>query len=148
MTFEGDQDFPLAPVDLWPRLSNAGFLVDCIPDAMIQGQPEASRAQCTVRPGFAFVRGSLEVTLEVAESRANDFIRVAAVSKGIGSSSEVEATLGISPRDTGSRVHWQVEVKKLGGLLKAVPTGLVRGAAQKVIADIWTQTTLKLAAES
>lgn len=145
MTFEGDQDFPLGPAELWARLSDARFLVDCVPDAIVQGQPEAARAQCTVRPGFAFVRGSLDVTLQVAEARASDLIRVVAVSKGIGSSSEVEARLAIAPLDTGSRVHWQVEVQKLGGLLKAVPSGLVRGAAHKVIADIWTQTVQKVA---
>jgi len=148
MTFEGEQDFPLSAAELWPRLSDARFLVDCVPDAIVQGQPEAVRAQCIVRPGFAFVRGSLDVTLEIAEARANELIRVVALSKGIGSRSEVEARLTISDRDSGSRVHWQVEVKKLGGLLKAVPSGLIRGAAQKVIADMWTQTTLKLAESS
>ena len=30
-----------------------------------------------------------------------------------------------------TRVHWKAEVKQLGGLLKAVPAGLIRGAAQK-----------------
>src|SRR5262245_43469060 len=60
MTFEGDQDFPLGPAELWPRLRDARFLVDCIPDAIVQGEPQPARGQCTVRPGFAFVRGSLD----------------------------------------------------------------------------------------
>ena len=32
---------------------------------------------------------------------------------------------------------WRAEVKSLGGLLKMVPSGLIRGAAQKVIEDVW-----------
>jgi hypothetical protein len=36
-------------------------------------------------------------------------------------------------------------VKSLGGLLKMIPTGLVRGAAEKVINDAWNRVTEKLA---
>lgn len=144
MIFEGDQDFPHSPTELQDRLSDARFLVQCIPDSMVQGAPEATRSRCIVRPGFSFIRGSLDVTLEVAEAAPVQPIRIVAISKGIGSSSEVEATLAVSPQDAGSRVHWKVEVKKLGGLLKAVPSGLIRGAAQKVIADVWEQVQQQL----
>ena len=40
--------------------------------------------------------------------------------------------------DGGSRVAWRVDVTELGGLLKAVPQGLIKAAAQKVITDAWT----------
>jgi len=39
--------------------------------------------------------------------------------------------------ETGTRVRWVAEVTHLGGLLKLVPQGLVRGAAEKVINDVW-----------
>jgi carbon monoxide dehydrogenase subunit G len=58
-------------------------------------------------------------------------------SKGIGSSSEVETALDLSPCEQGTKVAWRAEVKSLGGLLKMVPSGLIRGAAQKVIEDVW-----------
>ena len=38
------------------------------------------------------------------------------------------------------------EVTALGGLLKMVPPGLVRGAAEKVVNDAWNRVTEKLAA--
>ena len=66
-------------------------------------------------------------------------------SKGIGSSSTVEATLVLAALgETATRVHWVAEVKELGGLLKLVPSGLIRGAAQKVIADAWTAAEAKM----
>ena len=58
-------------------------------------------------------------------------------SKGIGTSSEVETTLTIVETEIGSRVRWAADVKRLGGLLKAVPSGLISGAAQKTIEDVW-----------
>jgi hypothetical protein len=35
-------------------------------------------------------------------------------------------------------------VKNLGGLLKMVPGGLIRGSANKVIEDVWTGVAQKL----
>jgi carbon monoxide dehydrogenase subunit G len=65
-------------------------------------------------------------------------------SKGIGSSSEVETALTLTPHEQGTKIRWTADVKSLGGLLKMVPTGLIRGAANKVIEDTWTGVTTKL----
>jgi carbon monoxide dehydrogenase subunit G len=135
--FEGDRDFPLSPLDLWSKLRDAGFLVTCIPDATVQGEPRPDKAMCSVRPGFAFVSGTLDTTVEILEAKEPSDLRYLLTSKGIGSSSEVETVLRIAGTDSGSRVHWTADVKRLGGLLKVVPSGLIRGAAQKVIEDVW-----------
>ncbi|HWY88166.1 MAG TPA: SRPBCC domain-containing protein [Gemmataceae bacterium] len=135
--FEGDRDFPLSPVDLWAKLRDARFLVTCIPEATVQGEPERDKAACSVRPGFAFAGGSLDTTVEILDGREPAELRFRLSSKGIGTSSEVETVLTIAAAAGGSRVHWVADVKQLGGLLKAVPSGLIRGAAQKTIADIW-----------
>jgi carbon monoxide dehydrogenase subunit G len=144
MQFTGDRDFGQSPADLWTKLSDARFLVECIPDTTATGQPEKNRAQCQVRPGVSFVRGSLDVNLEVAEAVEATSVRFVIASKGIGSAADVETTLAFGPHEGGTRVHWEAEVKRLGGLLKAVPAGLIRGAAQKVIADIWESVSKKL----
>ena len=43
--------------------------------------------------------------------------------------------LRLSPQGSGTHLEWEADIKELGGLLKAVPKGLVLAAAQKVIAD-------------
>jgi carbon monoxide dehydrogenase subunit G len=78
------------------------------------------------------------VTLQVTLAAEPTSLRWLLSSKGIGTSSDVEAVLALAPHGEGTRVHWQAEVTRLGGLLKAVPAGLIRGAAQKVIDDVWT----------
>ena len=60
--------------------------------------------------------------------------------------SPAERGLALTPQDSGTRVHWTADVKDLGGLLKAVPRGLVQAAAQKVIADAWEAAARQLAA--
>jgi carbon monoxide dehydrogenase subunit G len=145
--FEGDRDLALAPADAWAKLTDARFLVQCIPDVDQVKEVQADRAALVLRPGFAFVRGTLDVTLQVVDAVAPTSARVLLHSKGIGSTSDVEATLTLAPQGEGTRVHWVTEVKALGGLLKMVPSGLIRGAAQKVIGDVWNNIEAKLATQ-
>lgn len=146
LRFEGDRRFPRPPADVFAKLTDARFLVPCIPDVDSVKTLEAGRAELVLRPGFAFVRGTLEVTMRVLDAAAPTSARVELVSKGIGSSSEVHATLAFAPDGEGTAVHWVAEVKSLGGLLKLVPGGLIRGAAEKVINDAWTRVEAAVAA--
>jgi carbon monoxide dehydrogenase subunit G len=142
--FEGDKDISLARADLSAKLGDARFLVQCIPGAEAVSEAEPDRAVCTLRPGFSFVRGTLDVTLRVVERVPGSSTRLTLHSKGIGSTSEVEAVLTYTDHNGGTRVHWSTDITQLGGLLKAVPQGLIRGAAQKVIADVWVNVEAKV----
>jgi carbon monoxide dehydrogenase subunit G len=144
LRFDGERVFALAPADLWRKLTDARFLVRCIPDVEAVKHVDADRAELVLRPGFSFVRGTLEVTLQVVDKVEPTSARVLLHSKGIGSSSDVEATLALTPHDGGTSVRWVAEVKALGGLLKLVPAGLIRGAAQKVVGDAWNAVEAKL----
>ena len=41
-------------------------------------------------------------------------------------------------------MQWTGAVRELGGLLKAVPSGLIQAAAQKVIAEVWAGIKARL----
>src|SRR5581483_1568715 len=97
--FEGDNDFPQPPSEIRARLSDARFLVECIPGVESLREASPTRAVCILRPGFSFVRGTLEITLQVSDAVADASLRVLAHSKGIGSSNDVETTLTLSPQD-------------------------------------------------
>jgi carbon monoxide dehydrogenase subunit G len=144
--FEGDKDFVQTPTELAARLSDPRFLVQAIPDLQSVTRAEAEEAVFVLRPGVSFVRGTLEVTLRVLEAVAGKSVRFSARSKGIGSTSAVEAGLQFAAEGAGTRVHWTADVTELGGLLKAVPQGLVKASAHKVIADVWSALEAKLAA--
>jgi carbon monoxide dehydrogenase subunit G len=133
--FEGDKDFPQPPDQLWDKLSDARFLAGCVPGVETVSQAEREKVVCTLRPGFAFVRGTLELTLQVADAVPGRSARLLLHSKGIGSTSDVEADLTLAAQTGGTRMHWAVDIKSLGGLLKAVPQGLIKASAQKVIVD-------------
>jgi carbon monoxide dehydrogenase subunit G len=146
--FEGEKDFPQPPDELWAKLGDARFLVQCIPDVESVVEVESDRARMALRPGFSFVRGTLEATLRVVDAVPPEKARYLISNKGIGSSADVEATITLAPQSGGTRVRWTAEVKALGGLLKMVPSGLIRGAAQKVVNDTWSAVEAKLNAPS
>lgn len=145
LRFEGDRRFARPAADVFAKLTDARFLVPCVPDVSAVKALEADRAELVLRPGFAFVRGTLEVVMQVLDPVPPRAARVVLTSKGIGSSSEVHATLALDEADGTTTVHWAAEVKSLGGLLKMVPGGLISGAAQKVINDAWDRIDQALA---
>jgi carbon monoxide dehydrogenase subunit G len=142
--FEGDRGFTLPPDQLWSRLSDARFLIQCLPDVESVSVTEPDRAVLVLRPGLAFVRGLLDLTLQVTEKKPPESARFLLTTRGIGSSSTVAAQIHLTPTAVGSDVHWTVEVQELGGLLKMVPAGLIRGAAEKVINDVWKSVAAQL----
>jgi uncharacterized protein len=147
LRFEGDTDLPQPPAAVFARLSDARFLVQCIPGVEQIKKSEPAESTCILRPGFSFVRGTLEITMQVVEALEATTIRALAHARGIGSSNDVEAVLSFAPQDGGTRVHWTANVTNLAGLLRAIPQGLLRGAAQKVIADVWESVKVKLPGE-
>jgi carbon monoxide dehydrogenase subunit G len=144
LRFEGDRELPQSPAEVWQRLSDARFLLHCVPDVESVTQSQADKAVCVIRPGLAFVRGTLQLTLQRVEAVPGSSVLWQLHTKGIGSSTDVEATLSLEAHEAGTHVHWMAEIKNLGGLLKAVPQGLIKAAAQKVIDDVWTAVDREL----
>src|SRR3954466_11967962 len=112
--FEGERTFTQAPDQLWPKMRDAAFLAQCIPDGSPHEGGTRDRAVCTVHPGFSFMRGSLDVTIETLESTEPTALAFSLKSKGIGSSSDVETSLTLAPHENGTKIHWRAEVKNLG----------------------------------
>jgi carbon monoxide dehydrogenase subunit G len=144
LQFSGERDFHRPPAEVWAKLRDLQFLVGCIPDVEPGSQIDKDSARFTIRPGFSFVRGKLEANLQLAEAVEGEKLRYAVHSKGVGSSSEVVTELTLAPQGQGTRVRWSAEITQLGGLLKAVPRGLIQAAAQKVIADVWTNLAARI----
>jgi carbon monoxide dehydrogenase subunit G len=144
LLFEGERRFGMAPEQLWPKLRDASFLVHCIPDATVHGTPTRDRAECLVRPGFTFVRGQLETSIQILDAQEPAQVKFALASKGVGSQAAIETALALEPSESGTLVRWTADVTQLGGLLKMVPAGLIRGAAQQVIGQVWDSIETKL----
>ncbi len=144
IAFEGDREFARPLVEVARKLGDAEFLVGCIPDVESVTKADPVEATCIIRPQFAFVRGTMELSIRVVEVLPGQSVKLLLHSKGMGNTSTVEASLTFAAQGEGTRVHWQAQVTERGGLLKMVPEGLIRGAAQKIIADAWLAVERRL----
>ena len=144
LRFEDDKRSMAEPSTCWAKLTDLQFLTRCIPNIESVAESRPDQVRFKLRPGVSFVRGSLEVTIKLAGIEPGKSARYSIHSQGIGSSSNVEVLLTLAPEENGSHLHWTVDVKSLGGLMKALPQGLIKASAQKVMGDIWSAVEKKL----
>lgn len=144
MEYSGEERFENVPEEIWDALTNPEFLCQCFPGVDRVAHVDSRSATVVVRPGFSFIRGTLEVKFEFGELNAPVHGDVSIELKGIGISAWFEARFQISPCQGGSRVAWSVREQELGGLLKAVSPGLIQAAGQKVALDTWSSIRSRL----
>src|SRR6516165_5187114 len=109
MQFAGDREVPLPPERVWPKLSDAAFLVHCLSDVeVVRAGPDV--AEWKVRPGLAFAGGTLDVTMTITERHPPTEMRSKLTSKGIGATSTATTHLSLAPADAGTRIHWEAEI--------------------------------------
>ena len=144
--FEGVQSFPLPVAEVAAKLSDAGFLAHCVPDAQVS-EATPDRAVGKVKPKLSFLTGGLTLTAEVTARDPGKSVAYSILSKVIGASSTVATRLEFKEAEGGgTAVHWTGDLVAVTGLLKMVPHGLMEGAAKKVIEEVWSSVAAKLKA--
>jgi uncharacterized protein len=126
------------------RLSDAGFLANCLPEATVS-EATPDKAAWKIRPKLAFLTGSLNVEMTTTGREAGKSASFKVFAKALGASSTVTSTLTFAEAGTGTAVHWIGDLIEVTGLLKMVPKGLLQSSAQKVIDDVWNAVAAKLA---
>ena len=143
--FEGDESFPLPPADVAAKLSDAAFLVGCLPDATVS-EATADRAAWKIKPKLAFVSGTLDTVMTATARDPGTAVEFTVHTKAVGAGSTVVTRLAFAPSGGGTAVHWTGDLTEVTGLLKMVPKGLLQGTAEKVVADVWDAVRAKLTA--
>lgn len=142
--FEGDKSFALPIDEVAAKLSDAGFLAKCLPDVEVT-EATPDKAAWKLKPKLSFLTGTLQVEMTTMEREVGQSVAFKVFAKAMGASSTVVTRLIFKKADGGdTAVHWTGDLEQVTGLLKVVPKGLLQGAAQKVIDDVWAAVTAKL----
>ena len=141
--FQGVKSFDLPIAIVTSKLSDAAWLVGCLPEAQVTGATP-DRVAWKLKPKLSFITGSLDATIEAAQREPGKSVTFRIVSKAIGASSTTVARLEFHETATGADVQWTGELVEVTGLLKMVPKGLIQGTAEKVIEDVWTAVNARL----
>jgi carbon monoxide dehydrogenase subunit G len=89
--------------------------------------------------------GGLNAEMTATARELGKSVAFRVVTKAMGAGSVVATHLTFREAEGMTHVHWTGEIVEVTGLLKAVPNGLLQGTAQKVIEDVWTAVTARLA---
>ena len=125
--FEGDRSFKLPLAEVAAKLSDAGFLVHCLPDMEVT-EATPDRARWKLRPKLSFLTGTLDAEIVAAAREPGQHVTFKVAAKTMGGSSTVVTTLAFQEAaDGGTAVHWTGDLTEVTGLLKMVPKGLLQG---------------------
>jgi uncharacterized protein len=142
--FEGVESFPLPVAEVAAKLSDAGFLAHCVPDAQVT-EATPDKAVGKIKPKLSFLTGHLTLSADVIARDPGKSVAFQLVTKTIGASSTVTTKLEFKEAEgSGTAVHWNGDLVAVTGLLKMVPKGLMEGSAKKVIEDVWDALRQKL----
>ena len=142
--FGGEESFAAPPNRLFGVLTDFEMLAATIPDLVTSERPDAQTLQCVVKPRFSFLRATLRLTISLTDLDPPRSATMHVAGQGIGVSVEVTSSLNIEPVGSGSRLRWTARLDKTGGLLATIPTGLIQGAADKVIRQGWQKVRERL----
>jgi len=137
MNFAGTEHFDVSPAALWARLNDMAFIASVIPDVDKVDRLEPTGFTCKVRPRFSFLTGSLELSFAVVDSVPIEKLVVRSRGKGIGAAIVVDIEIHLAPAARGTDLNWTGTIVSRDGLLKPIGTGLIQGAAERVIQNLW-----------
>ncbi|REK17891.1 MAG: hypothetical protein DWQ37_05040 [Planctomycetota bacterium] len=144
MEFGGEERFAASPEQVYALLTDLDAMGKTIPDLVSAEKVDERTLKCVVRPGFSFLRGTMKLTVALAECEPPQRAAMNVDAKGIGVSMRIASQMHIVPESEGTRLEWQARIEQLKGLISAVSPGLIKAAADQVIRHAWDQVRKQL----
>ena len=137
MKFAGQETFSQPPGEIWEKVSDLQFMSRFIPDLDRLEEVDSDHLRCRVKPKFAFLTGSLQLQFTVLQRDQPNHLKISIVGKKIGAGLTLEVTLSLVT-DPQTCLSWEAEIQQRTGLLKPIGNSLIQGAAENIIASLWT----------
>ncbi len=142
--FGGEEVFAAPPERVFAVLTDLDALAASIPDLVSADRPDANTLHCVVKPGFSFLRGTLRLTISMADVQTPRSATMTVAARGIGVSMLVRSSIEVEPAGAGSRLRWSARLEQMTGLLSSVSPGLVKAAADQTIRNAWRRVRDRL----
>jgi carbon monoxide dehydrogenase subunit G len=142
--FGGTEHFAASPERVYALLTDLDGMAAVIPDAVSTERVGANVLKCVVRPGFSFLRGTMRLSIALADCQAPERASMKVDAQGIGMALGVVSQLAIFGEGEGSRLEWSANIESRKGLIAAVSPNLIKAAADQVIRHAWNQVRKQL----
>lgn len=136
LIFRGEEEIAAKRDRVWLSITNTETLGKLIPNLEKILAIDERGLKCKIRPGFSFVRGTMDLQIRLENLQASDSAKMIIDATGVGTRIEVHSTIQLQDRGESTLLVWTAEVIP-HGLLSHVSEGLLRGAANQLIRELF-----------
>src|SRR5690242_16525418 len=97
MQFNGEEIIAAPPPRVYEVVTDLDGLPASIPDLVSSEKVDPNTLQCTVRPGFSFLRGTMKLKISLADAAPPESVTMKIDSAGIGVSMKITSKLKLEP---------------------------------------------------
>jgi carbon monoxide dehydrogenase subunit G len=137
LEFGGEEHFAARPERVFDVITDLDLLAQHIPDIVSANRLDEHTLECIVRPGFAFLRGTMRMTIQLTELVRPRSACMRIDASGIGQTIRIVSRSLIEPEGAGALLRWQAQVVERRGLVATISKALIQAAAGQVIRDAW-----------
>jgi carbon monoxide dehydrogenase subunit G len=148
LTFGGEEHFAASPDRVFALLTDLGVLARLMPDLVSAKRIDERTLDCVVRPGVSFLRGTLRLSISLAELKPPESAAMHLTARGIGTKIGVESQLNLHADPAGTKLVWSSKVVELSGLVATISRWLIAAAAQQQISEMWRRIQAELGGQA
>lgn len=150
LQFSGSEQFAAAPEVVFDYLTDLDRLEQHLPDLVSSSRTDDAKMECTLRPGLSFLRGTVDLVIDILQTEPPRFAVMRAKISGVGQSMIVKSSIQLQAvqlpgQGDGTRVDWTIDVRERTGLLASVSPTLIKAAAERIIVESFRRVGEKLA---
>jgi len=135
--YDGSFEVPVSKQKVFDFIMDPERITSIFPDVQDVKVIDANNFTLKAKVGISFIRGMMDVKLNIAERTPPAFAKMKAKGNGLSSSVELENTFTLEDAagGSGTLVKWAADAK-IAGLMASVGSRLIDAAAQKYVAEI------------
>jgi carbon monoxide dehydrogenase subunit G len=145
MHYDGSFEVPMPKEKVYDFVMDPMKITSIFPDVQDVRVIDADNFTLKAKVGISFIRGMMDVKMNIAEKRPPTFARMKAKGNGLSSSVELDNTFTMEDAPGGTLVKWAADAK-ISGLMASVGSRLIDAAAQKYVSEIIGSLKQKLSA--
>jgi len=137
MHYDGSFEVPVPKQKVYDFVMDPAKITSIFPDVQDVKVIDENNFTLKAKVGISFIKGMMDVKMNIAERNPPTFARMKAKGNGLSSSVELDNTFTMedAPGGSGTVVKWAADAK-IAGLMASVGSRLIDAAAQKYVAEI------------
>lgn len=144
MHYQGSFEVSAPPEKVYAFVTDPKKVTTIFPDASDVKVIDENNFSAKVKVGMSFIRGTLDVKMNMVEKKPGQFAKLKARGTGMNSSVDLESSFTLVAGKAGGTVISWVADAKISGMMASVGSRLMDSAAEKYVREIVTTLKKKL----